>query len=130
MAMLEQQTPRTLVSDALSSAAGQPVRYDAVDPSRSGGSDGSGRIGLPDFALPGGRAAEPDAGGGGAAAAAPTIAGTVTYTVVAGDSLWKIAAKKYGKGKADKMVREILSLNPGLTEDLKVDQKFQLPTAQ
>lgn len=133
MGLIQQRAPRTLVSQPAGTPPlnGQPVSYENVSPSRSGG---SGRIGLPEFALPGARTTE-NTGAGGAAggdanAAAPTIAGTTTYKVVAGDSLWKIAAKKYGKGKADKMVREILAVNPGLSENLQVGQTFQLPAAR
>lgn len=56
-----------------------------------------------------------------AVAAAPS-----TYLVVQGDSLWSIAARQLGDGKRYK---EILALNPGLTQDtpLKIGSTLTLP---
>jgi flagellum-specific peptidoglycan hydrolase FlgJ len=55
----------------------------------------------------------------------PTTSGAFeTYTVVKGDTLWKIAKKKLGKGAR---YPEIKSLN-GLTSDIiRVGQKLKLP---
>lgn len=41
-----------------------------------------------------------------------------TYTVVAGDSLWKIAEKQWGKGKGN-LYPEIIKANPGKLKDDK-----------
>ena len=52
-----------------------------------------------------------------------------TYTIQSGDSLWKIAERTYGKKDADRMIREILAANPGLTDKVRVGQKIKLPAA-
>ncbi|HEX5009471.1 MAG TPA: LysM peptidoglycan-binding domain-containing protein [Planctomycetota bacterium] len=51
------------------------------------------------------------------------------YTVGAGDSLWKIAHKRYGSGDEQAHVDAILAANPTLSsnEYLKVGQKITLP---
>lgn len=51
----------------------------------------------------------------------------VTYTVKKGDSIWRIATKRYGKAKAYKMVKAIQSLNPNLGDVLDVGQEFKIP---
>ena len=52
-----------------------------------------------------------------------------TYEVKAGDNLWKIAMKNTSdKGRAARIVSEIMGLNPGLEpERLKVGQKILVP---
>lgn len=52
-----------------------------------------------------------------------------TYTVKAGDSLWKIAERHYGKGGAARMIPLIKQANPTLTDTLRIGQKIQLPKA-
>ena len=62
--------------------------------------------------------------------AAAAASGTEVYTVKPNDSLWKIAAKRYGDRNADRMIKEIRRLNPDLRGDLvRVDQKLVVPTA-
>lgn len=59
--------------------------------------------------------------------AAPTAPGqTVEYTIAEGDSLWKIAAAQLDNGMRYK---EILKLNPGITENSKltIGMKLKLP---
>jgi LysM repeat protein len=51
----------------------------------------------------------------------------VTYTVKKGDSIWRIATKRYGKANAYKMVKAIQSLNPNLGEVLDIGQEFKIP---
>ncbi len=65
-----------------------------------------------------------------AGAAAPAVIPVAqdTYTVVSGDSLWKIAHKQYGGGDVQKHIDAILAANPSLTENLKIGQKITLPT--
>jgi len=57
---------------------------------------------------------------------APSNGRTVEYTVKDGDNLWDIAARELGNGLRYK---EILKLNPGLTEKqaLKIGMKLKLP---
>jgi nucleoid-associated protein YgaU len=76
----------------------------------------------PSFATPG-------AGTGTANPAGATpVAGSRTYVVKSGDSLWKIAESLYGKKNADRMVGEIRKLNPGKTDRLQPDQKLTVPS--
>lgn len=63
-------------------------------------------------------------GSGGHAVAAPSV---ITYKVKKGDSIWRIATRRYGKANAYKMVKAIQSMNPGLGEDLKIGQEFKIP---
>lgn len=58
----------------------------------------------------------------------PLVA-TRPYTVRSGDSLWRIAARLYGKQNAERMVREIKALNPTLGETLRPDQRLLVPEA-
>ena len=57
------------------------------------------------------------------ASATPQITGS-TYTVQKGDTLYKIARAKYGEASA---VKKIQAANPGLTANIKVGQKINLP---
>jgi len=57
------------------------------------------------------------------ASATPGITGN-TYTVQKGDTLYKIARAKYGEASA---VKKIQAANPGLTANIKVGQKINLP---
>lgn len=128
VAVIEARQPRVL--------ANAPVGGDAVVGDAAGNRTtllgtpmpaASRTPGTPDFRLPG-------AGGGNAPAtdgsgAAPSAA-SVEYTIKQGDALWTIAAKRYGKGRADAMVRKILELNPGLSpQKLNVGKKILLPAS-
>lgn len=77
----------------------------------------------PGFKMPGesnSKPATPSASSAGSA-------DLVTYTVKKGDSIWRIATKRYGKAKAYKMVKAIQSLNPNLGDVLDVGQEFKIP---
>ena len=65
----------------------------------------------------------------GAAGAVEADAGVVTYKVKDGDSIWRIATKRYGKANAPKMVQAIESLNPDVPDlgDLRIGQKVKIP---
>jgi LysM repeat protein len=84
----------------------------------------------PDFRLPGtASAAERGVANASLVPGSRQPASSVgkVYTVVAGDSLWRIAERNYGAGKADQMIREIKANNPGLTDAIKVGQVIRLP---
>jgi len=52
------------------------------------------------------------------------------YTVKSGDSLWKIAAKRYGKRNADRMVKAIKELNPEISNTLQINQVLNMPAGE
>jgi len=83
----------------------------------------------PAFQVPGGSAAGGSAAGdsaaGDRAGASPTA--TRTYKVKKGESYWKIAAKLYGAGKADRMIVEIRRLNPKAGDTVYPDQQLVVP---
>lgn len=106
--------PRTLLSDTL----GQPTRTGAGDETK-----GAPAKGGPSFAQPGTSSERPTAG------SAP-VAGGTTYTVKAGDSLWLIASRAYGRKNADRMIGEIRAANPGVDESLRPGQKLVMPAAK
>ena len=58
----------------------------------------------------------------------PVATGARTYKIVAKDSLWKIAEREVGKGKAYAYVEKILDANPNLdAERLREGQSITLP---
>lgn len=57
---------------------------------------------------------------------AETAAGYTTYTVVKGDTLWRIAYKKLGKGSRYK---EIMKASGISSDKLKIGQKLKIPKA-
>ncbi|MFK7742908.1 MAG: LysM peptidoglycan-binding domain-containing protein [Planctomycetota bacterium] len=122
----ERTQPRTLMPNAgapnagVSVAGPTPTNLSAGPAGASAGSS----LSSPGFEMPGRSAAGPAQPAAGQPAA---VVGGSEYTVAGGDSLWRIAARKYGAGQADRMVRAMKQLNPGLTEKIKVGQKIQLP---
>ena len=135
-AILEAQAPRTMINRS----SGVPTTGSAAAPAgvpsaNNGGNASSSRVGSPTFLMPGSATANASGGPAAAApaaaapAAAAPAAAAVDYTVKPGDSLWKIAAKKYGKRHADRMIRAIKQINPGLSDSLQIDQKLKLPAA-
>jgi len=81
----------------------------------------------PTFQVPGAGASPGNAGGNtGAGVPATPVAGE-HYVVKKNDSLWKIAARRYGDRNATRMIKEIKQLN-GLTSDrLRPDQELIMP---
>lgn len=132
-AIIESQAPRTMINRGsgvpTTGPATRPVTIPAGVPTASNGGNSNGgnsNIGTPTFRMPG--SASASLAGSTAPAASPAAA-AVHYTVKPGDSLWKIAAKKYGKRHADRMIRAIKQINPGLSDSLQIDQKLKLPAA-
>lgn len=88
----------------------------------------------PSFAVPALAAIGGENRGAGASTGAstggaiPAAAGT-SYTVKAGDSLWRIAERTYGRKNADKMIAAIKQANPGLGDGVREGQKIVLPQA-
>lgn len=88
----------------------------------------------PSFAVPalaaidGANKASGGSTGGSTGGAVPVAAGT-SYTVKAGDSLWRIAERTYGRKNADKMIAAIKQANPGLGDGVREGQKIVLPQA-
>jgi hypothetical protein len=110
LAAYEAQKPKMLVSAPAPAAAMGPAGATPDTPAVQP---------RPTFAEPGNLRGE---------AAKTTPAGVTTeYTVKAGDALWKIAERTYGKQNAGRMVPEIRKANPDLGETLKIGQKLLLP---
>jgi LysM repeat protein len=78
---------------------------------------------MPGFKVPGASNSKPATPSASSAGSADLV----TYTVKKGDSIWRIATKRYGKAKAYKMVKAIQSLNPNLGEVLDIGQEFKIP---
>lgn len=126
LAALEAQKPKTLVAqDAPLSAAAGVGAADASTKTGDGVAKPAGSP-APTFLVPGGNAERDKAAVSGGSR--PAAAGR-TYTIQSGDSLWKIAERTYGKKDADRMIREILAANPGLTDKVREGQKIVLPAA-
>lgn len=130
LAILDARAPRVLeATDAADAVANRTLMNGTPMPA-------SARSNAPDFLMP--QVGTPGAGGGGdVAGGAPSNGGvaaaagaTVEYTIQSGDSLWKIADKRYGRGKADQKVKEILDLNADLDPSkLRVGKKILLPAS-
>lgn len=125
LAALDAQKPKTLVAQDASLAATTAVG--AADASTQTGNGEAKAAGspAPTFLVPGNNAERDQAAVSGGSRAATGR----TYTIQSGDSLWKIAERTYGKKDADRMIREILAANPGLTDKVRVGQKIKLPAA-
>lgn len=121
-------------------AAGQPVQVQGpgAAPLTDGGSGAASGV-LPEGGVPLNHVAPVDGAAAPAGSGAPvtldtpkpvepTAAETI-YTVVAGDSLWKIAHRQYGGGDVQKSIDAIYAANPtlGVGEALKIGQKLKLP---
>jgi len=119
-------------------AAGQPAQGPGAAPLTDGGSGVASGV-LPEGGIPLNHVAPVDAGAAPAGAGTPVTldapkpaepaAVDTIYTVVAGDSLWKIAHKHFGGGDVQKGIDAIYAANPtlGVGESLKIGQKLKLP---
>lgn len=130
LAAYEARQPRLLAGDgsAAGGATPQPAYQPAGTPGTVPGPNTSSATRGPSFQVPGARplGGESRAANANAPAAA---AATVSYTVQSGDSLWKIAARRYGARNADRMIRAIKELNGLSSDTLREDQKLLLPTS-
>ncbi|MFT4512942.1 MAG: LysM repeat protein [Planctomycetota bacterium] len=89
-------------------------------------------VNRPSFATPGANSAAPGASNltasnPSSSGASTGAASVITYKVKQGDSIWRIAIKRYGKDNAYSMVKAIKSLNPSLPEILKIGQQLKIP---
>lgn len=84
-------------------------------------------VARPNFAEPGAARADNT---GKAPANVPAAASGTEYVVKAGESLWKIADRTYGRQNAPKMIAEIKKANPSLGDTLRAGQKIVLPAAK
>ncbi|MBM4062187.1 MAG: LysM peptidoglycan-binding domain-containing protein [Planctomycetes bacterium] len=133
LAAFEARQPKKLVAEA----AGAPVGGAPAPAVAEGTAAPGAPVARPSFQLPGTGdmgAGSPEAGSPGASSPGASnpgnpvpAAATQSYTVKPGDSLWKIAEKRFGRKNADRMVQEIRKLNPGRTDTLRPDQKLLLP---
>lgn len=123
LAAYELRQPKMLMAENAGAAPSNAGVTPATMPANGGAGNGAPNApsATPSFATPG-------AGTGTANPAGATpVAGSRTYVVKSGDSLWKIAESLYGKKNADRMVGEIRKLNPGKTDRLQPDQKLTVP---
>lgn len=87
--------------------------------------DGVPRPGIerPAFRMPANGATPVDAAVGAASA------GAVEYVVKDGDALWKIAARRFGAGAAERMVEVIKQMNSLTSNSIRAGQKLRLPAS-
>lgn len=128
VAAIEASKPKTLTAElpAKSDQAATPGASAPVTPAAAPANvQTSPSFAVPALAaIPGSSQAAGAANGG----AVPAAAGT-SYTVKAGDSLWRIAERTYGRKNADKMIAAIKQANPGLGDGVREGQKIVLPQA-
>lgn len=117
VAAIEASKPKTLTAEtpAVAPNAPTPVAQPAVQPTAA-----------PSFAQP---AVAPTTSTAGSGGAAPALASGTSYTIKAGESLWRIAERTYGRKNAEKMIAAIKQANPGMTDNVREGQKIVLPAA-
>jgi LysM repeat protein len=130
LAMVEAREPKLSPVAAAAQPVVPAVGAPTNGPANAATNGPAGLAPAPDFRLPG-TASAADRGVANASFVPgnrqPAPAAGKTYTVVAGDSLWRIAERNYGAGTADQKIREIKQANPGLTDTIKVGQVIRLP---
>lgn len=106
-----------------------------TNPAPAAGNRGASRIDSlltpattePEIRQPGGPVATEKAPSSAVPSGDAIVGGMERYTVKSGDSLWRIADRKYGRNQADRMVTEIKRANPGQGSALQPGQILLLP---
>lgn len=127
VAAIEASKPKTLTAELPATTATTPP---AAASTANGATPNPANVQTaPSFATPSLATLTPAGAGGGTARPAVAAATGTSYTVKAGDSLWRIAERTYGRKNADKMIAAIKQANPGLGDAVREGQKIVLPQA-
>jgi nucleoid-associated protein YgaU len=119
LAAIEASKPKTLTAET-------PVATPTPTPTPTATQPVVQPTAAPSFAQP---AVAPSTSNSTGAGAVPALGSGTSYTIKAGESLWRIAERTYGRKNADKMIAAIKQANPGMTDNVREGQKIVLPAA-